>query len=167
MAADFSRTVPVNDEKVHALHAQEQLPARARFARADVVKVYLPPALGLLFAVGAVAMAFQARASWESHRDWVVPATIPFLVIGGLAMGYLASRMRLRALAPAVGLLSLTLLFGFLNILRGQWTEGEDGLRDALSTITGVLLGATIISLIVAYAWDEIRNPVRPPAPEA
>jgi peptidoglycan/LPS O-acetylase OafA/YrhL len=166
MAADFSQPVPANSEKVDALHVQEQMPARPKLARNDLVRVFLPPALGLLFAIGAVAMAFQARASWESHRDWVVPVTVPILVLGGLGLGYLVARMNLRTLAPTVTLLSLTLLFGFLNILRGEWTEGGDGLRDALSIITGVLLGATIVSAIATYAWDEIKNPVKAPAAE-
>jgi hypothetical protein len=167
MAADFSQPAPVNPEKVNALHAQSEMPARPKLARADIGKVFLPPALGLLFALGAVAMAFQARASWESHRDWVVPVTLPILVIGGLGLGYLAARMNLRKLAPTVSLLLLTLMFGFFNILRGEWTEGDDGLRDALSIITGIMLGATIVSAIATYAWDEIRNPVKPPAAEA
>jgi peptidoglycan/LPS O-acetylase OafA/YrhL len=161
MAADFSQPVPVNADKVDALHRQGEMPARPKLGRSDLLKLYLPPALGLMFAVGAVAMAFQARASWESHRDWVVPVTVPFLVIGGLGMGYLAARMNLRTLAPTVALLSMTLVFGFLNVMRGQWVDGEDGLRDVLSVITGVLLGATIVSAIATYAWDEIKNPVR------
>ncbi len=131
-----------------------------------MAKVWAPFAIGILFALGAVALAFQTRASWNIHRDWVVPVLVPPLVLGGLAMGYLTARLRLKALATPLMLLSIALLFTILNIIRANFTEGDDGLRDALSIMTGVLLGVTILWLIVAFAWTEYRDPVKPPAPE-
>lgn len=163
---DFSQTVPVNPEKPHELHDQAAMPPAPKLRSSDLIRVYTGFGLGILFALGAVALAFEARASWDSHRDWVVPMTIPLLVIGGLAMGYLAARMRLKALAPTIILVALALLFAFLNILRGAATEGQDGLRDAMSIITGVLLGAAIAWTVVAFAIDEVKNPVEPPAAE-
>jgi hypothetical protein len=164
--SQFSDPMPVNAEKVDALHAQGEMPKAPSMTRADMVKLWAPFAIGLLFALGAVALAFQTRASWNVHRDWVVPATVPPLVLGGLAMGYLAARLRLMALATPIMLLSVALLFTLLNIIRANFTEGPDGLRDALSIMTGVLLGATVLWLIVAFAWIEYRNPIKPPAPE-
>jgi peptidoglycan/LPS O-acetylase OafA/YrhL len=164
--SQFSDPIPVNAEKVHALHAQEELPGRPALSRMDMAKVWAPMAIGILFALGAVALGFQARASWESHRDWVVPVTVPLLVIGGMAMGYLTARMRLKALAVPIGLLSIAMLFVLLNIIRGNSTTGDDGLRDALSIMTGVLLGASVLTLTVAFAWSEFQDPVKPPAPE-
>lgn len=164
--SQFSDPIPVNAEKVNALHAQEELPGRPALSRMDMAKVWAPMAIGILFALGAVALGFQARASWESHRDWVVPVTVPLLVIGGMAMGYLTARMRLKALAVPIGLLSIAMLFVLLNIIRGNSTTGDDGLRDALSIMTGVLLGASVLTLTVAFAWSEFQDPVKPPAPE-
>ena len=164
--SQFSDSVPVNPVKPNELHDQAAMPARPALPRQDFVKVWAPFIIGTVLALGSVALAFQTRASWDSHRDWVVPVTVPILVIGGLAMGYLAAGMRLKALAVPIVLLAVALLFTLLNILRGNSVEGSDGLRDALSIMTGVLLGATILWLIVAFAWTEYRNPIEPPAAE-
>lgn len=164
--ADFNAAVPVNDEKVDALHAQDEMPKRPTLTMLDMARVYTGFALGSLLGVGMVALAFQTRASWESHRDWVVPVTVPLLVVAGLGLGFLAARLRWKELALPVGLLVLALVLTALNIIRGIATDGEDGLRDAMTIITAVLLGFSVASLMAALAWVEFRNPIRPPAPE-
>ena len=144
----------------------ERAQREMQFSQQWPVGILASLVLGILFGIGMVALAFQARASWESHRDWVVPVTVPLLVVAGLGLGFLAARLRWIELALPVGLLVLALVLTILNILRGIATDGEDGLRDAMTIITAVLLGFSVASLIAALAWVEFRNPIRPPAPE-
>ncbi len=163
--ANLSAPAPTSPEREHWLHDQSKLPAAPRRTVLGYVAMLLPILLGILFAAGLVALAFEVRASWGSHRDWVVPVTIPLFVFGGVSMAYLAQRRAIVALSPAIMFLALTGLFVGFNIARGAQTEGADGGRDALSILGGVSLGLTLASLVGAMVWVEATRPTRAPAP--
>ncbi len=164
--ANFSAPVPTESEKSTYLHERANRPAPPKRSNFDLVRSYLGAGLGVVFAIGFVALAFQIRAGWDNHREWVVATTVPGLVLGGVAFGHLIARRQLMALAPGAGLLVLTVVFVFLNYLRGRDTEGGDALRDALSIISGVLLGLTVGALVGALAWVEWKRPTKAPLPE-
>ncbi len=165
--ADLSAAAPTSPEREHWLHDQSKLPAAPERSAFGYVAMLVPVLLGILFAAGLVALAFEVRASWESHRDWVVPVTIPLIVVGGVSMAYLVQRRAIVALSPAILFLTLTGLFVGFNIARGAQTEGSDGGRDALSILGGVSLGLAIACLVGAMIWVESTRPTRAPAPEA
>ncbi len=162
--ANWSGATPANPEKPNWLHDQAELPAPPERSRRDYARIAAPILLGIAFTAALVALGFQARASWESHRDWVIPGTIPLLAIGGVAVGYLAARREWMALGPVFFLLLLLCAMTALNIWRGAETEGSDAFRDALSIIQGVLLGLTVASAIGAMVFVEWTRPTRPPA---
>jgi peptidoglycan/LPS O-acetylase OafA/YrhL len=164
--ANFSAPVPTESEKSAYLHERANRPAPPKRSNFGLVRSYLGAGLGVLFAIGFVALAFQIRAGWDNHREWVVAITVPGLVLGGVAFGHLIARRQLTALAPGAGLLVLTLVLVFLNYLRGRDTTGEDGLRDALSIISGVSLVLTVSALVGALAWVEWKRPTKAPLPE-
>lgn len=163
---NWSAPAPANPEKPDWLHDQEQLPDAPESERRDYARFIVPIVLGLVFTGALVALAFWSRASWESHRDWVVPVTVPLLAIGGVAMGYLAARRAWSAMVPAFFLLALTVALVASNIWRGSATEGSDGLRDALSIMSGVTIGLTFIAAVGAMVFVEVTRPTRAPAPE-
>ncbi len=163
--ATWSGPTPVNPDKSDWLHDQAELPRPPVRGTRDYAGMLLPIALGLAFTAALVALAFQARASWDSHRDWVVPATIPLLALGGVAFGYLVARRAWLAANPAIGLLLLVCAFTALNMWRGAETEGSDGLRDALSIIQGVTLGLTVTAAVAAAIFVEWTRPTHPAPP--
>jgi peptidoglycan/LPS O-acetylase OafA/YrhL len=146
---------PADPEKPDYLHDPAQQPGVPTGWRTAVQTYLLAPGLGLLFAIGFTAMAFQARASWETHRDWVVPVLVPFLGAGGVSMGFLVARRQLIALAP--GLMFVLIALGLIvaNVWRGSVTEGDDTARDILSILTGVALGFAVAGLVVAVVRVE------------
>ena len=164
--ADWSDPAPTSPEREHWLHDQSKLPSAPTRGRLEYARILLPLVVGLVIAGGLVALAFEVRASWDSHRDWVVPVTVPLLVIGGVAGAYLLQRGALTALAPAIVFLALTGLFVGFNIARGADTEGSDTGRDALSILGGVSLGLAVASLVGGMIWVEVTKPTRAPAPE-
>jgi hypothetical protein len=161
--ANWSAPAPTAPDRENWLHDQSQLPPAPSEGRAGYVRWLLPIALGLAFTAGMVALAFQARATWDSHRDWVVPTTVPLLALGGVAMAYLFARRAGLALLTPIVLILLLCGITVLNIWRGAETEGSDGLRDAMSIIQGVLIGLTVLSLVVAAIYVEATRPTRPP----
>lgn len=163
--ADWSEPAPTAPEREHWLHDQARLPAPPNRGAGGKARMLLPFVLGLLFTAGLVALGFEVRASWESHRDWVVPVTVPLIVLGGVSMAYLVQRGAIAALSPAIVFLALTGLFVGFNIARGAGTEGSDGGRDALSILGGVSLGLAIASLAGGMAFVEATRPTRAPAP--
>lgn len=164
--ADWSDPAPTSPEREHWLHDQAKLPGPPERGRLEWARMLLPVVLGLLIAGGLVALAFEVRASWDSHRDWVVPVTVPLLVLGGVAGAYLLQRGALAALAPAIVFLALTGLFAGFNMARGAETEGSDAGRDALSILGGVSLGLAVASFVGGMIWVEARRPTRAPAPQ-
>lgn len=165
--ADLTAAAPVESAKSgDYLHSRERIPARPAATRGDLVRRFLPLALGIACAAGFVALGFQTRATWSTHRDWVIPVTAPLLAIGGVALGYLLARGRANALATGALFLALTVLLTVLNIWRGAHTDGSDGLRDALSILAGLALGGTVAAFVIAAIAVELRDPARAPAPE-
>ena len=163
--ADWSDPAPTSPEREHWLHDQSKLPDAPTRGRLEYARMLLPLILGLLIAGGLVALAFEVRSSWDSHRDWVVPVTVPLLVLGGVGGAYLLQRGALAALAPAIVFLVLAGLFAGFNIARGAETEGSDAGRDALSILGGVSLGLAVMSLVGGMIWVEAKSPTRAPAP--
>lgn len=164
--ADWSAPAPTAPEREHWLHDQSKLPGAPVRGTVDYLRMFLPLALGLVLSAGLVALAFEVRSSWDSHRDWVVPVTVPLLVMGGVSMAYLLQRRALIAIAPAIVFLVLAGLFAGFNIARASTTEGSDAGRDALSILGGVSLGLAIASLLGGMAWVEATRPTRAPAGE-
>jgi asparagine N-glycosylation enzyme membrane subunit Stt3 len=163
---NWSAPAPANPEKPDWLHDQSQLPAAPSRSAGEYVRGFMPLILGLIFAAGFVALAFQTRASWGAHRDWVVPTTIPLTALGGVALGYLVARRAWLELTPGILLLLITITLTVLNIWRGAVTDGEDTLRDVLSITAAVFLGLTVLALWLAMAYLEARHPTLPPRPE-
>jgi peptidoglycan/LPS O-acetylase OafA/YrhL len=159
--ANFSAPAPIEPEKSTYLHERTNRPVPPTRTNLALLRSYLGMVLGLLFAIGFVALSFQIRAGWDNHREWVVAITVPGTVLAGVALGHLAARRQLMALVPGIGLLALTLLLVFLNFLRGRDTTGDDGLRDALSITSGVLLVFTVGALVGALAWVEWKRPTK------
>ncbi|MEX0781684.1 MAG: hypothetical protein WD557_03470 [Dehalococcoidia bacterium] len=163
---DWSTPAPVNPEKPNWLHDQAQLPGPPVRRLTEYAAILGPLVLGLVFTGALVALAFWSRASWESHRDWVVPVTVPLLAIGGVAIGYLAARRAWAAAGPAFFLLALAAAFVASNIWRGTATEGSDGLRDALSIMSGVTIALAVAAAVGGMVFVEKTRPTRPPAAE-
>ena len=163
--ADFTAPAPVETEKSAVVHDRETRPD-APADRQDLGRMLLLIAVGVLFTAALVALAYQARASWTEVRDWVVPVTIPFYAIGGIALAYLVLRRAWMAASTGLTLLFLTVALTGFNLWRAALTTGPDGLRDSLSITAGILLGVTIAALAAAMIWVEARRPSRPPAPE-
>jgi hypothetical protein len=158
----WSSPAPVQPEKPHYLHDDEQQPPLPDGWLSAFRAYLLAPALGLLFALGFTAMAFQARASWESHRDWVVPVLVPFLGLGGVAMGYLAARAKIVEMMPGVFFVLLAIGLVAANIWRGYVTEGEDTARNILAILTAVALGLAVLAFVVGLIAAERSTPPAP-----
>lgn len=149
--ADFTARVPFEPQKPHQLHDQALKPA----APPAGINRYLGLVVGFAVGLGFVALAFETRASWDSHRDWVVPVTMPLWVAGGLVLANLVLRRAWLAAGPAMGLLVVALLLTAGDWARAASTEGGDGLRDALTIATAIVLGLLLAYVIPAYVWVE------------
>src|SRR5438094_957595 len=134
--ADLSVAAPVETAKSGAyLHDRGRIPDPPARTRGEIASSFADIALGLLLALRFVALAFQTRDSWMRHRDWVVPVLVPPIVIGGVALGYLLVRGRLNAIGPAAVSLTLAVLLTMLNVWRGTYVDGTDGLQRALAIL--------------------------------
>lgn len=162
--ANFTMRAPVNVEKPNELHDQSLKPGGKPVSR---LQQFGPLAAALAGAAIFVALAFQVRAGWENHREWVVATTLPFAALGGVALGFVLWRGRIMEASPAILLLLLCTGLAALNYWRGIETTGQDGLRDALSIIEGVLLALAVVAAIGALIWVEWRHPYRAPGPAA
>ena len=166
--ANFSAPAPSEDTKAAWLHDRSRIPAAPPSSRADVFRRYLPLTFGILLALGAEALAFQTRASWSSGREWVVPATTPLLVIGGLALGHLVARGKLNSVSWPAGFVLLAIIFTIFNIWRGTISSGADTGRNVLTVLTAILLGVSVAWLMLTLLITEVKDPTRAPtAPEA
>lgn len=165
--ADFTAQAPGEPEKTAYLHERGTRPAGPALRPLQLARENLGLIAGFVLSLGFTALAFQARASWEWHRDWVVPVVVPFLSLGGMAMGHLIARRQWAALGPGMGLLVLSVGLAALNIWRGAVTESGDGLRDAMSLITAGFLALAILALSGALVWVEATHPTKVPPPEA
>lgn len=164
--ADFEAKSPIETEKAGAfLHDRSNRPKRPVTDQQEQAQQYLPLAIALICGVGMVALAFQARASWESHRDWVVPVTLPLLVIGGLAFGHLLARREWNPLTPAMFLVAGIIALTGWDV----WLDAEEkssGLRDAIAIGNGVFLAFAVILSVGALVWVEWKRPAKAPLAE-
>lgn len=163
---DFASAAPYNPEKPDELHARESLPAAPARTRDDLVRRFLGLGLGIIGACIFVALAFQARAGWDNHREWVVATTLPGGAIGGVCLGYLLARNRWAEAAPGILLLAVSAVFAALNIWRGELVDGPDIGRDILTVLSGAFLILAAVAFLAAEIWVEWKNPVKAPAPE-
>jgi hypothetical protein len=165
--ADFTTRVPVETEKRGAyLHDRTNRPTVQRPPAREWLRRNLGLVLGIALALGFEALAFQTRAAWNVHRDWVVPVTTPFWVLGGIALGHLLARLRGEALAPGLALLVLGLALTGGNIALAIQTDGPRTSRDVLSILAGVSYGLAIAALVVALLVVEWRHPTHATEPQ-
>jgi hypothetical protein len=164
---NWAGTAPAEPKKSDYLHDRSRIPPAPRARTVELGERWAGMAIGFLFAMGFMALAFQTRASWGVHRDWVVPTTAPFWAIGGVALGHLLARRAWTALGPGVLLLALGLVFTVLNLWRSTQVEGSDTLRDVLTIITAVVLGLSLFALAFGAVWVEARQPRKAPPPAA
>ena len=165
--ADLNVPAPFEAAKVDYLHDQSARPERPKPEMSDRGRYLIAILVGVVATAALVALAFEARSSWESHRDWVVPAVAPLLAIGGVAFAYLVIRGELTAVITGFMFAFVTLLLEILNRYRGSQTEGPDIGRDVLSSLAGVGIAVTVLSLVIAMIMVEARRPERPPAADA
>ena len=155
--SDFSAQVPVEPEKVDWLHDRSVRPARVLAQPSTILLIFV----AIFASLALIALAFQARASWDVARDWVVPATIPLFSIAGVSLVHLVTRHAFRELMPSVFFICMVLIFTVLNLVRAGFSEGPDIMRDSFSIITGVFLGFTVVTALGATVWIEFRRPTK------
>ena len=164
---NFAAPIPVETEKSGAyLHDRDHLPASPVRSAMEWAKGNQGPILGLIFALGFSALAFQTRSSWHTHRDWVIPVTTPLLALGGVCMGHLVARREIKALLPGLTSVALALVLTGFNILRSFYSHGQDTPRDVMTFFTTIAIIFAIAALIFATVQVELRRPTKAPKPE-
>ena len=164
---DFAAKAPFNPEKQNELHAPESMPAAPARSRADVTHHFLGLGLGIVGTFIFLALAFQARAGWQNHREWVVAITVPGAAVAGVCFGYLLARRQYKAAMWGVGLLSISILFTVFNIVQGVIEDGPSYERDGLTILAGAFLIFAAHAFLIAEVWVELKRPTRAPVPEA
>lgn len=164
--ANLAAKAPTEPEKQTFLHDRSNRPNAPKRSIQDYALEFAPMILGALFAMGAVALGFETRASWDGHRDWVVPTTIPVLVVAALMLAAATWRQKLEYAMPAYAFLSVGLVFTILNVVRGIDTTGSDHLRDFYSIAAAVMYGCAIVAAIIGWTVLEVREPIKAPQPE-
>ena len=159
---DFTAKAPFNPEKTHELHARSSLPAAPE---RDMARHFVGLGLGIVGTCIFVALAFQARAGWENHREWVVAMTLPGAAVAGVCFGYLLMRREIFAALPGVVLLIVSACLAGLNYSRGLTVDGPDVLRDVLTTASGVSLVLSGHAFLIGEIWTEWKHPTRAPKP--
>ena len=165
--ADFTAPAPSEAAKIgDYLHDRGHIPAAPAWSPTDLVKRYLPLALGVLFAMGAMALAFQTRASWSSHREWVVPTATPLLAIGGVSLAYMVARGKITSIIWPAGFLFVVIVLTVFNAWRGSISTGHDTARNVMTIFAAILLGIAVVSLIITMVVTEVKDPTKAPAPK-
>lgn len=163
--ANFSLPAPFEPEKTAYIHDRSNRPAAPATSRGDLVRRFSGFGLGLLFAAFMLAIAFQVRAGWDNHREWVVAMSGPFYALGGIAIGHLLYRQKWEAVAPALLFLVLAAAVAGVDIVADA-NDADMTLRDVLSIGGGILLAISIACAIFAVLWVELRNPTKAPPPQ-
>lgn len=161
--ADFTSSRPVELVKAGAfLHDRTNRPSVARPGVGVLARRHLPLLAGIAAALVLVAFAFQARDSWGTHRDWVVPVTAPLLAVGGIALGSLLARREWNVLTPAFFLVLGAVLLAAWDV----WLDvedKEDAVRDGIAIASALFLSLIVVASVAALAWVEWRRPTRGP----
>jgi len=163
--ANFTIPAPVETEKSTFLHDRTQRPAAPPASRMELVQRWGILAAGIALSVGASALLFSIRDSWNNHREWLV-SVIPLLVIAAIGLAYLVARREIVPLATGLVFLFLALLFGGADLIADNDSGASDTTRDVLSILGGISLGAAVLALVFAFFWVEIRKPTKAPTPE-
>jgi hypothetical protein len=161
--SDFSTKTPIEQEKISWLHDRSVRPVRSPVKIKSVGIIIL----AVLTSIALIALAFQARASWDVARDWVVPGTVPLFAVAGVCLVHLLVRRAFRELTPALVFLGLVVIFTILNLVRSGYSDGSDAMRDSFSILTGIFLALTVVSSVIAALAVELRRPVKVSLPEA
>ena len=160
----MSIPAPYEPEKADWIHDRDGRPGAPKPSRLEFARRWAVPAAGVVLGVGATALLFSIRVSWDIHREWLV-SFIPFLVIVAIALAHLLARKQVTALAPGLVFLVLTLIFAGADL----WADndgGSDTARDVLSILAGSCLAVATVLLMAALLWVEIRRPTKAPVPE-
>lgn len=166
MAATLTANAPFETEKSNELHAPESRPTppdearKAGSADRDTFFVLIAMALA------AQVLSFTTRASWDGHRDWVVPVTTPIWVVGAVLLGAVLWRERWVFSYAALGFLAVGLALTAANLIRGENVSGSDTLRDVFSISSAVMYGCATVAAIAGWALMELRDPIKAPEPE-
>ena len=161
---NLSLPAPIESEKSTFLHDRSNRPKGPSATRLELAIRWAAFAVGAALSVGATALLFSVRDSWENHREWLV-TLLPFLVIAAIALAYLVVRKQWIALAPGGSFLFLALIFAGADVILDA-EGGKDTARDVLSILGGVSLGLATLGLIIAIVWVEVRNPTKAPPPQ-
>ena len=165
--ANFADSRPIETQKEGAyLHDRTSRPAAPTWTRMELVQRFAPIGLGLLLAMGFMAIAFQTWASWDNHRAWAVALMTPLWVLGAVALGHLFMRKEFKVTAFGMSLVALGLILMAINSWRGDLTEGQDNGRDAMTIISAILFVIAIHSFVIAAIWVEAKRPTRAPVAE-
>jgi hypothetical protein len=164
--ADLTAAAPIETEKTgDYLHDMTNRPQPPESRTPDLIKRYTPGALALLLTFAVVALAFETRDSWTSHRDWVIPVNVPFFAIAGLALAHLLIRHEWLAALPGFTLLLVSSVFMAINVWIGAaGAENQDGARLFLAIAGGIGIVFGVIALLIGLVWVEAKRPTRAPA---
>lgn len=164
--ANFAARVPVETEKSTYLHDRSNRPASPTPTLKDRATRNWRLWVAVALALGFEAMAFQLRDYWPGPRDWVVPATTPLLVAGGLALGFMVVRRQYWVAWPALIALTVTLICIALNVTGEAVKRGHNGLAYTYNVFGAISLGATVVFAVGGVLVAEITRPLRPPVAE-
>jgi hypothetical protein len=165
--ADFQSAAPVEPNKIgDYLHERSRIPAAPERSAGHYWTVYGGFIVGVLFALAVSALVFELRDAWESHRDWVPPAAMVPAVLGAVALGHLASRARVNAIALPAFLLFIAASGPQLNLWMHHEFPEKDGISLAITIVSALCLGIATVWLLVALLWTEATDPTHAPEPE-
>lgn len=165
--ADFTAKAPFEAEKANFLHDKAEEPAAPKKSTFDIVRWSTIIALSVLFTIGFVALEFQTRASWDGHRDFAVPVSIPLAAIAGVALAALIVRRAWGSLGIPMALLGIVIALTAVNAVAGVDVQGQDIFRDLLTWTAFVFMVITLIWLVATLIYLEVTRPIQaPPPPE-
>lgn len=165
--ADFAAKAPSEATKDTYVHDRALLPSAPKKSFGEMARWSMIIVLSVLFTIAFVALEFQTRVSWDGHRDFVVPVTIPFAAIAGVSLAALIVRREWSALGLPLALLLVVVALTVVNWVVGTDVEGRDIFRDILTWTAFVFMVATLASLIGALIYVEVVRPIQaPPPPE-
>jgi peptidoglycan/LPS O-acetylase OafA/YrhL len=164
--ADFAAKAPFEATKETFLHDRSLLPAAPKKSTGEMLRWSMIIVLGVLFTVAFVALEFQTRASWDGHRDFVVPVTVPLSAVAGVALAALIVRREWAALGLSLALLLVIAALTSVNAVAGIDVEGRDIFRDLLTWTAFVFMVGTLAALVGTLILVELTRPIKAPPPE-